>query len=78
MTAITVFTLFALVARIGVLQLLVWLKPNDYIRLNFKDTDGNSHVKDIKVGKDADSLVLIRALNDISSSENKTSLRGRQ
>lgn len=78
MVAITVFALIALVVRTGVLQLLIWIKPNDYIRLNYKDTDGKSHVKDIKVGKDADSLELIRALNSISSGDKKTSSRGKK
>lgn len=78
MVAITVFALFALVARTGMLQLLIWLKPNDYIRLNYKDADGNSHVKDIKVGKDVDSLELIRTLTSLSSSKENTSARGKK
>ncbi|MCT6590661.1 hypothetical protein N3553_12285 [Pantoea dispersa] len=78
MVAITVFALIALLARTGMLQLLIWIKPNDYIRLNYKDADGNSHVKDIKVGKDIDSLELIKTLNDISSGNKNTSSRGKK
>lgn len=76
MVAISVFTLFALLARTGVLRLLIWIKPNDYIRLKYKDSDGNIQVKDIKVGKDSDSLELVRILNNISAGDKKTSLRG--
>lgn len=76
MVAISVFTLFALLARTGVLRLLIWIKPNDYIRLKYKDSDGNIQVKDIKVGKDSDSLELVRILNNISADDKKTSLRG--
>lgn len=78
MVAITVFAIFALLARTGMLQLLIWLKPNDYIRLNYKDADGNSHIKDIKVGKDSDSIELIQTLSRISSDSNKSSSRGEQ
>lgn len=78
MTSITIFVVCALLAWKGILYLMIWYKPNDYIRLHYKDADGNTHVKDIKVGKDADSLELVRTLNRINSNDNKTHLGGSQ
>ncbi|TWD35331.1 hypothetical protein FBY13_112190 [Pantoea sp. SJZ147] len=76
MTYITVFAVCALFAWKGVLYLLIWNKPNDYIRLTYKDAEGKTHVKDIKIGKDVDSLELARTLNSINSNDNKTHLGG--
>lgn len=66
MIYITVFVIFAMLTRTGLLHLLVWIKPNDFVRLNFVDTDGNQRSKDIQIGKDADSKELIEILKNVN------------
>lgn len=76
MVYITVFIVITLLVRTGVLHLLVWIKPNGFVRLNFIDADGNHHSRDVKIGKDADSKELVDILKNVKAEKKNAHVRG--